>query len=156
MQHRPASVVRTNFQCPLQTLGGDVLLVRGEHPAHGEPHRQRCARLVEDRAGGHRTVSPAVGAFNPVVSQPPAAGVAALGADETGGPAERLEEVQTIRIGGKPRLELTHRSGVVLACARAIHEPNSTPSNCMPPDRGNASQSPKLPELIHSGRTELA
>ena len=51
----------------------------GRKPARGEPHRQRRARPVENRARRHRGPPAAAGAHEPAVRQPPAAGMAQSG-----------------------------------------------------------------------------
>ena len=53
-QHRPGRLVGADLQRPLQAERRDPVLSRGERPAGREPHGQRRARLVEDRAGRHR------------------------------------------------------------------------------------------------------
>jgi len=50
-QHRLRRLVGADLQRPLQAERRDPVLSPSERPAGREPHGQRCARLVEDRAG---------------------------------------------------------------------------------------------------------
>jgi hypothetical protein len=54
VQHRPRCLVGADLQRALQAQRGDAVLLRGEHPAGGEPHRQRRPPAVEQRACRHR------------------------------------------------------------------------------------------------------
>jgi len=115
MQDRPRGLVRADLQRPLQTQRGDTVLAGGEQPTEGEPHRQRRARPVEDRARRRRGAHLAAGALEPPIAQPPAPGVAAVGADEAARPPQPLQVVQVVRIAAEPGLELTHRPRVMQA-----------------------------------------
>jgi len=50
VQHRPRRLVGADLQRALRAQRGDAVLLRGEHPAGGEPHRQRRPPAVEQRA----------------------------------------------------------------------------------------------------------
>src|SRR5665647_392755 len=91
--------------------------------ARREPHRQRRARPVEDRARCSRRAGLAFGALEPAVTEPPAPGVAATRTHEASRPAQPLQVVQAVHIGRKPRLELAHRSRVAHVSARMLHDP---------------------------------
>src|ERR1035437_2950839 len=96
----------------------DAVFPAGEHPAGGEPHRQRRARPVEDRAGGHQGAATAARAHDTTITQPPAPIVAAARTDEAIRPAQPLQVVQAIRIGPEPGLQLADRCRVVHARTR--------------------------------------
>src|SRR5665647_1392140 len=123
MQHRPRGLVGPDLQPALQTQCRDAPFVAGKQPARREPHRQRRARPVEDRARCSRRAGLAFGALEPAVTEPPAPGVAATRTHEASRPAQPLQVVQAVHIGRKPRLELAHRSRVAHVSARMLHDP---------------------------------
>src|SRR4051794_16971396 len=88
-----------------------------------------CQQAVNQTVSGVRVRSkivpavtdvrrPAAGALEPAVSQPPAA-LSAVRADEPRRPAQPLQVVQAVRIGGEPGQELPGRRRVVQAGHRA-------------------------------------
>ena len=122
VQHRPRRLIRADLQRALQAQRRDPALVAGERPAGGEPHRQRGAGPVEDRPGRGRGPGPAAGALEPAITQPPALVVATGRAAEPGRPAQPLQVVQAVRVGGEPGPELAHRPRVVHPCPRPSHK----------------------------------
>src|SRR6185437_4089568 len=94
---------------------------RGERPAGREPHGQRRARLVEDRAGRHRGPVPAGGAHDPAITRPPASNAVAPGAFEPVWPAQPLQIVQAVGIGAEPGLKLADRAWVVQPATDLSH-----------------------------------
>jgi hypothetical protein len=114
VEHGPSGLICTDLQHPLQALRGDAVLLRGEHPAGVEPHRQRRAGAVEDGAGGHRSPCAALGAHEPAIAQPPPdVGAVAGRADEAVGPAQPGQVVQAVDIGAEPGQEVPGGAGVV-------------------------------------------
>ena len=100
---------------------------RSERPARVQPHRQRRARSLEDRARGHRRAARAPGAFPPAVRQLPTVDVPALIADETVRPAQPRQVVPAVRVRAEPRQELAHRPWISLARLGAQPRSKSTP-----------------------------
>ena len=121
VQHRPRGRVGADLQRPLQALRRDAVLLRGEQPAGGEPHRQRRPRPVEDRARRHRRARMAGGALQPAIAQPPAPGMTAGRAGEPARPAQPLQVVQAVLIGAEPGLELARRPRVVSSGPGLLH-----------------------------------
>jgi len=125
VQHRPRRLVGADLQRPLEAERRDPVLLRGEQPTGREPHRQRRARAVEDRARRRRRARTAARAHPPPVTQPPAARPAALHAHEPRRPAQPLQVVQTVGVGREPGRELAHRPRVVDASTRSRgHKPS--------------------------------
>lgn len=118
VQHRPGGLVGADLQRALQAQRRDPVLLAGEQPARHEPHGQRRARLVEDRARRHRRALAALRALIAPVRELPGTRVGATRTDEPLRPPQPLQEVQAVGILGKPRLELTHRPRVVHAGPR--------------------------------------
>ena len=118
VQHRPRRRVRADLQRPLQAQRRDAVLSRSEHPAGGEPHRQRRPPAVEQRARRHRRPLAAGRALVPAISDGPPAAMPAPGADEAARPPQPVQEVQAVGIGREPGLELSGRSRVVHARPR--------------------------------------
>ena len=109
MQHRPGGRVGADLQRPLQAQRRDAVLLRGEHPTCREPHRQRGPAPIEQGARGHRRTCPAARALVPAIPDRPAAGMPAAWADEAVRPAQPLQVVQAVRVGGEPGLHLAGR-----------------------------------------------
>jgi hypothetical protein len=123
-QHGPRGLVRADLESPLQALGGDPVLAGSEPPRRREPDGERCARLVEDRARGHRGAAAAAGAHDPAISEPPPSGTGATRALPPLGPAQPLDVVQAVLVRPEPRLELASGAWVVDAGTRAAHYPS--------------------------------
>jgi hypothetical protein len=121
VQHRPRGRVGADLQRPLQALRGDAVLLGGEQPARGEPHRQRRPGPVEDRARRHRRAPVAASALMPAIAQPPPPGMTARRTGEPARPAQPLQVVQAVRVSTEPCLELARRPGVVNSSAGLIH-----------------------------------
>ena len=62
VQPRPGRLVAAQPENALQTQRAGPVLLRGHVPDRPEPQPQRFARVLEDRAGGHRRLPPAAGA----------------------------------------------------------------------------------------------
>src|SRR5664279_1586599 len=71
VQHGPSGGVGADLQRPLQAQRRDAVLLRSEHSASGEPHRQRRPPPVEQGARGHRGTRPAAGALVPAITDRP-------------------------------------------------------------------------------------
>ena len=121
VQHRPRGRVGADLQRPLQALRRDAVFLGGEQPAGGEPHRQRRARAVEDRARRHRGAPMAARALTSAITQLPAPGMTAGRAGETTRPAHPVQVVQAVCIGAEPGLELASRPRVMGADTRLLH-----------------------------------
>ena len=117
----PVPVSPSDTPKPRRSRQSARSLSRGERPAGREPHGQRCARLVEDRAGRHRGPVPAGGAHDPAITRPPASDAVALGAFEPVWPAQPLQVVQAVGIGAEPGLELAYRAWVVQPATDLSH-----------------------------------
>lgn len=115
LQHRPRRVIRADLERALQTQCCYPVLLGREQPAGHEPHRQRRARLLEDRPGRHRSALAALTALVPPVRQLPGSGVRALGAHEPLRASQPSQVVQAVSIGREPRLKLAQRSRIVSA-----------------------------------------
>src|SRR5674536_271213 len=118
VQHGPSGGVGADLQRPLQAQRRDAVLLRSEHPASGEPHRQRRSPPVEQGARGHRGTRPAAGALVPAITDRPPTGVVAARAHEAVRPAQPL---QVVGVGREPGLELPGRPRVVVAGPRLPH-----------------------------------
>src|SRR5665213_1889850 len=112
-----------SLQRSLETERRDPVLLGGEEPAGGEPHRQRRARAVEDRPRGGRCARAAGSAHQPAIGQPPATGVSAARAHEPLWPPQPLQVVPAVSVGREPGRELAHRPRVVDAGQRARDHP---------------------------------
>jgi len=127
VQHRPRGRVGADLQRPLQALRGDSVLLRGEQPARGEPHRQRRPRPVEDRARRHRGPPLAPRTLIPAIAQPPAPRVPARRAGETARPAQPVQIIQAIGVSAEPGLQLACRPRVVPTRPWMLHRSQVTP-----------------------------
>src|SRR5262249_4184586 len=137
VQHRPRGRVGADLQRPLQALRRDSVLLGGEQPAGGEPHRQRRARAIEDRARRHRSAPMTPSALIPAITEPPAPRVSAGRAGETTRPAHPVQVVQAVCISAEPGLELASRPRVMGADTRLLHTPSLL----------RLSKSPRLPVI---------
>lgn len=106
MQHRPRGRIRTDLQRTLKTQRGQAVLLRGEHPAGLEPHRQRRPTTIEHRARRDRCPRMARRAPVPTIGDRPAADVPAARAHEAVRPAQPVQIVQAVRVGSEPRPEV--------------------------------------------------
>src|SRR5664280_1649890 len=118
---RSGGRVGADLQRPLQAQRRDAVLLRSEHPASSEPHRQRRPPLVEQGARGHRGTRPAAGALVPAITDRPPTGVVAARAHEAVRSAQPLQVVQAVGVGREPGLELPGRPRVVVAGPRLPH-----------------------------------
>src|ERR1700761_7165779 len=124
VQHRPRGRVGADLQRPLQALRRDSVLLGGEQPTGGEPHRQRRTRAIEDRACRHRGTPMTASALIPAITEPPAPRVTAGRAGETTRPAHPVQVVQAVCISAEPGLELASRPRVMGADTRLLHTPS--------------------------------
>ena len=118
VQHRPRGRVRADLQGPLQAQRRDPVLLRGKHPARGEPDRQRRPPAVEKGPRCHRCTATAGRALIAAVGDHPPASVRAMRADEAIRPPQPVQVINAIGICPELGLELASRSRVVYACSR--------------------------------------
>ena len=117
VQPRPGRLVAAQPENALQTQRAGPVLLRGHVPDRPEPQPQRFARVLEDRAGGHRRLPPAAGALPPHLTHRPSPLMPACRTAETVRPAQPEQVVPTGLLGPEPRLELDQVAWVIL------HEP---------------------------------
>ena len=130
MEHRPGGRVRADLEPALEALCGDAILLRSKHPTRREPHGQRRPAPVEERAGRHGRLLLATGALVAPVGPKPAAAVLAPRAHEPLRPAQPVEVVQAVLVGGEPRLELVGRARIVQPAPGVVgHDGKPTPSS---------------------------
>lgn len=129
VQHRPGGRVGADLQGPLQAQRRDAVLLGGEHPAGGEPHRQRRASSVEQGARGHRGPCSTTRALVPSVTDRPAAAMPTAWTNEAVWPAQPLQVVEAVSVSGEPGLELTGRPRIAPARPRSplAHSPKRSP-----------------------------
>ena len=142
VQHRPRGLVRADLERALQALGRDAVLLCREQPAGGEPHRERRARPVQDRACRHRRTRPARRAPEPPIAQPPATEPTAVRARKPARPTQPLQVIQAVSVDREPRPKLAQRPRVVRAAnGNSDHPTEPTPCGPLkwiPPQRRNA------------------
>ena len=102
VQHRPRRLVGAQPQYALKPQRRDAVLLADHLPGGGEPHRQRRAGVMEDRARGarHPPATPSAGLH--AIRHLPAGLTAAVWAHEAVRPAQPVQIVQTRRIVGEP------------------------------------------------------
>ena len=113
--HQPRRFVRAHGELALQLQRRDAVGMSGHQIGRPEPGGQRQLGVVHDRAGGHRGLLPAAGAFpGPRLGlQLPGFVPATCGADKAVRPARRKEIGDTGRLIRKAALELDQRAGKI-------------------------------------------
>src|SRR6266545_3170110 len=107
--------VRADLERAVQALGGDAVLLRGEHPAGREPHGERRSPAIEEGPCRHRGPATAGGTLVAAIGDRPSASVTAPGAGEALGPPQPVQVVQAVSVGREPGLELPCGPRVVQA-----------------------------------------
>ena len=112
---QPGAPVRAQAELALQLQGRDAVGMGGHQIGGPEPGGQRQLGVVHDRAGGHRGLFAAAGAFpGPRFGlQLPGFALAAAGADEALRPARREEVPDAGRLIRKTLLELDQGTGKI-------------------------------------------
>src|SRR6266511_1520453 len=128
--------VRADLERAVQALGGDAVLLRGEHPAGREPHGERRSPAIEEGPCRHRGPATAGGTLVAAIGDRPSASVTAPRADEALGPPQPVQVVQAVGVGREPGLELPDGPRVVPArpgLERTIHALSLVRSDEYPP-----------------------
>src|SRR6266511_195405 len=128
--------VRADLERAVQALGGDAVLLRGEHPAGREPHGERRSPAIEEVPCRHRGPATAGGTLVAAIGDRPSASVTAPRADEALGPPQPVQVVQAVGVGREPGLELPDGPRVVPArpgLERTIHALSLVRSDEYPP-----------------------
>lgn len=112
--HRPGGLIRPEPEQWLKRCGTDAVLRDGHQPGGLEPHRQRRAGVLEDRAGEYPDSLAAACARPASGRQSPALLAAAVRAAEAVGPPQPVQVVQACRVVREPG---AHRGEV----ARVVH-----------------------------------
>ena len=125
VQHRPCRLIGAQPQRALQAQRRDAVLLAGHLPRRREPHRQRRARVVEDRPGRHRRLPSTVCALAPTASQQPAPLAVARRAAPPTAPPQPVKVVPARLIVREPSQQLPVGARIVPAHGRG-HSPKST------------------------------
>ena len=113
--HQPGRFVRTQGELALQLQRRDAVGMGCHQIGRPEPSRQRQLGMVHDRAGGHRGLLAAAGAFpSPGFGlQPPGFVAATSRTDKAVRPARSEEVGNTGPLIGEAALELDQRAGEI-------------------------------------------
>jgi hypothetical protein len=124
--HRPAQLVEPGgpvapeAQNPLEAERARPGLLAGHPPHRPEPHRQRRARVLEDRPGGHGDLARAPGAHPEPPSGRPARRALAGGAGPAVRPSDEGEVLAARLLGGEAPLQLRKGPRVVLQAPQPL------------------------------------
>src|SRR6266496_2070245 len=114
VEPRPGCLVATQPKHPLQAQGTDAVLLAGDEPHRQEPHPQRLARPLEDRAGRQRRFSSTCPAVkHPTRRYPRLPNRSASPANEPLRPTQPPDIVPASRLGAEPIIHLLERPRVI-------------------------------------------